>query len=370
MAFAPTSPSVLAIASFLITTIGISLLIPAAQRFGWLDHPDARKIHESATPAVGGVAVFIALTVASLLSPLLRASAHAMWLLTGCLIMLVIGLADDAKGLGPRMRLLLQAAACCLMIGLGDVILSDLGPLFSSARLELIIFSAPITIFSALGVINAFNMIDGMDGLGGGIFLVASTGMSLFAFAGQQSEMALLLLIASAAVVAFMLLNARFPWNAKARVFMGNSGSMMLGFFLAWLFISCGNGEQQVFMPMTAVWLFAVPLLDTSTLIWSRWRQGQSALEADNQHLHHAFLRAGFTVEGTWLCIMSIAVFLALLGSAIECSSLPGYLSFYIFMVVAFTYYFYLRHSWKSQKFLGRHFVHHDFTIEESYARK
>jgi UDP-GlcNAc:undecaprenyl-phosphate GlcNAc-1-phosphate transferase len=329
-----------------------------------------RKIHDVATPAVGGAAIFVALLITSLFLSDIWAEADRKWLFAGSFFMLIAGLADDIAELGPLMRLLLQTGACCLMIALGGVVLTDLGPLFSMADLELTFFSAPITIFAALGVINAFNMIDGMDGLGGSIFLVASTGMALFAFAGQQSEMALFLLMASAAVAAFLLLNARFPWNAKARVFMGNSGSMMLGFILAWFFISAGNGERQIFMPMTAVWLFAVPLLDTSTLIWSRWRQGQSALAADNQHLHHAFLRAGFSVEATWLCITSLALFLALLGAAIEISSLPRYLSFYIFMLVAFIYYFYLRHSWKSQRFLGRHFVHHDFTIEESYSSR
>jgi UDP-GlcNAc:undecaprenyl-phosphate GlcNAc-1-phosphate transferase len=212
-------------------------------------------------------------------------------------------------------------------------------------------------------------MIDGMDGLGGSIFLVSAAGMAIFAYYGGESSSALMLLLAIAAVSGFLLFNARFPWISRARAFLGNSGSMMLGFILAWFFITLGNGDNQVFMPMTAVWLFAVPLLDTATLIWTRWRQGQSAFDADNQHLHHAFLRAGFSVEATWLAITGLATVLALMGSAIELSSLPEYFSFYLFMLMAFTYYFYLRHSWKSQRFLGRHFVHHDFTIEDPFTR-
>ena len=115
---------------------------------------------------------------------------------------------------------------------------------------------------------------------------------------------------------------------------------------------------------MTAVWFFAVPLLDTTSLIWRRWRAGRSAFAADQNHLHHAFLRAGFSVESTWAMITLAAVIFATIGIGFELSRLPEWVSFYSFMVVAFVYYFYLKHSWLSQKFLGRHFIHHDFSIE------
>jgi UDP-GlcNAc:undecaprenyl-phosphate GlcNAc-1-phosphate transferase len=121
-------------------------------------------------------------------------------------------------------------------------------------------------------------------------------------------------------------------------------------------------------MPMTAVWLVAVPLLDTSTLIWTRWREGRSAIIADQRHLHHAFLRAGFSAGQAWLAISLLAIALGAAGVGFELAGVPDYLSFYSFMAFAFTYYFYLRHSWAAQRFLGRHFIHHDFVIEEGYA--
>jgi UDP-GlcNAc:undecaprenyl-phosphate GlcNAc-1-phosphate transferase len=125
-------------------------------------------------------------------------------------------------------------------------------------------------------------------------------------------------------------------------------------------------------MPMTAVWLFAIPLLDTATLIWRRWREGRSALHADQHHLHHVFLRAGYSVVSTWGLIVLFAVSMAGIGIVFEVSGLPGWVSFYAFMLVAFSYYFYLKHAWSAQKFLGRHFIHHDFEIDESVviARK
>ncbi len=351
----------------LVAFLTIWFLLPLAHRSGWVDHPGLRKTHEQATPVVGGVGILIAwflglvLTSDSIFSP----DGGIVWLGLGALLLLVVGAADDMKSMSAFVRFLLQTCAALMMIGPAGIMLTDFGALFTSNTLELGILSVPITVFAALGVINAFNMIDGMDGLGGTIFLITAAPMAVFAWAHGFSLDAQVLLLVMAAVAGFLLLNARSPWLTKARVFLGNSGSMMLGFTLAWFLIDFGNGENRVFMPMTAVWLFAVPLLDTSTLIYSRWRSGQSAFEADNQHLHHAFLRAGFSVEVTWMAISALAIVLALVGIALELSSLPDQYSFYIFMVFAFAYYFYLRHCWSAQQFLGRHFIHHDFTIED-----
>jgi len=204
-----------------------------------------------------------------------------------------------------------------------------------------------------------------MDGLAGSIFLVAAAGMALFAGLSGQLQMLWLLLLAISAVLGFMLLNARFPWNPRARLFLGDSGSLMLGFFLAWCFIRLGNdheyGAVRAYMPMTAVWLFAVPLLDTTTQIWRRFRAGLSPFEADQEHLHHAFLRAGFSTGEAWVGITGLALAFGGIGVLIEISSLPEHLSFWLFIGVAFCYYFYMRHSWEKQRFLGRNFVYNDF---------
>jgi UDP-GlcNAc:undecaprenyl-phosphate GlcNAc-1-phosphate transferase len=360
-------PNLILLITLLLSAVFTWALIPLALKIGWVDWPEARKVHDQATPVVGGVAIYITLSLAFLAAYWLMPSHFQgfSWLWLGALLLITTGIIDDRHELSPTLRFLLQICACLVMIGPGRVMLTNFGPLFTSQVLELGVLSVPITLFAALGVINAFNMIDGMDGLSCSILMIALSGMAAFAIAGGQTGSGWVLLLTLLSVAGFLVFNARFPWNPKARAFLGNSGSLLLGFVLAWFFISLGNGPGQVFMPMTAVWLFAVPLLDTSTLIWTRWRQGVSVFAADNQHLHHAFLRAGFSVEATWLVISGLALTLAAIGVVIELSPLPGQFSFYIFMVVAFIYYFYLRHCWAAQKFLGRHFVHHDFTVDE-----
>jgi UDP-GlcNAc:undecaprenyl-phosphate GlcNAc-1-phosphate transferase len=289
-------------------------------------------------------------------------------MLMGAGALLLTGLIDDLYELSATLRFLLQVGICLLLVKFGNARLEDLGQLFSGNVLQLGWMSIPITVFAAMGVINSFNLIDGMDGLSGTLFLVAAGGMALFAALAGSNALLWLLVLSMASVLGYLSLNARLPWNEKARVFLGDAGTLMLGFLLAWCFIRLGSGPRRVFMPMTAVWLFAVPLLDTSTLIWRRWREGRSAFAADQNHLHHAFLRAGFSVEQTWARIFLLALALAVLGIGFELSRLPEWLSFYTFMLVAFTYYFYLKHSWATQRFLGRHFIHHDFIYENRYA--
>ena len=352
------------------TALLIMLLIPLAGKTKLMDHPSRRTIHDSATPIIGGLAIFITLVIVFFWTVPADRFIQAGFLPAlgaGSLLMLVIGMADDRQELSATLRFLVQIGACLLMVLYADVRLDDFGRLLSDEVLGLGWFAVPITIFSALGVINAYNMIDGLDGLAGSIFVVAAAGMALFAAQAGQIEVLWTLLISISAVLGFMLLNARLPWNHRARVFLGDGGSLLLGFILAWCFISLGSDHNaagaRAFMPMTAVWLLAVPLLDTTTLMWRRWRSGRSAIAADQNHLHHAFLRAGYSVGQTWLIITLAALVLGAVGVLFELAGIPDYIGFWIFMAVAITYSSYMKKSWQSQRFFGRNFIYNDFDV-------
>lgn len=278
----------------------------------------------------------------------------ALPLLIACGMMLVIGMIDDRRELSPLIRFVVQIAACCIMIFASDVVLTDFGSLMWNGVLSLGWFSVPITIFSALGVINAFNMMDGIDGLSSMVLIIAGSSMAWLALQAGQYANASLLVIVVGAAMGFFLLNARLPWNKRARVFLGDSGSLFLGLFLAWHFIDLGNGEDRAFAPMTAVWLLGVPLLDTTLLMVRRWRAGGSALAADQMHLHHAFLKAGFSVTQATLFITLLVLTTTAVGLAGHILAWPEYWMFYGYMAFGLIYNRIMDTCWKKGRFLGR----------------
>lgn len=329
------------------------LLTPLAKRVGFMDQPSRRKVHTKAVPLVGGLAVFYTFSIFTLLAT--PFAAEAFPLLLACGLMLITGLVDDRRELSPRIRFVLQVLACCIMIFAGGAVLTDFGSLLWNGVLPLGWLGIPITIFAAVGVINAFNMVDGIDGLSSIIFMTACAAMAWLALQAGHVFNASLLVVAFGAVLGYFLLNARLPWNRRARVFLGDSGSVFLGVFLAWQFIDLGNGTDRAFEPITAVWLFGIPLLDTTRLMWDRWHNGSSAFAADQFHLHHAFLKAGFSVRQTWCAIFGLVLFTTGIGLAGHILGWAQYLLFYGYLLFGFVYMGIMRHCWRDGLFLGRH---------------
>ena len=328
------------------------LLMPSARRIGLIDHPSDRKVHVSPTPLTGGLAIYIALAAAILIAT--TYGSESLPLVAACGLMVITGMLDDLHELSPHTRFATQIIACCIMIFANGVVLTDFGSLMWNGVLYLGWLSIPITIFSALGVINAFNMMDGIDGLSSVIFIIAGASMAWLASGAGQSVNAGLLIISVAAALGFFLLNARWPWNGKARVFLGDSGSAFLGLFLAWQFIDLGNGDDRAFAPMTAVWLLAVPLVDTVRLMTQRWRRGESSMDADQYHLHHAFLKAGFSVNQTVAGITILVLITSAIGLAGEILDWPENLMFYGYITFGLMYLAVMRHCWTNGRFLGR----------------
>jgi undecaprenyl-phosphate alpha-N-acetylglucosaminyl 1-phosphatetransferase len=162
--------------------------------------------------------------------------------------------------------------------------------------------------------INAINMVDGIDGLAGGLTLITLSTLALISWmAGLEYSLNILLLLI-ASVLAFLIFNLRYPGQPKAQVFMGDAGSMSLGFIVAWFLISLSQGEQRAMTPVTALWIFALPLLDTATTSIRRLLKGRSPFKADRAHFHHLLLDAGLTVTQTLLIILGSAIGLALIG--------------------------------------------------------
>jgi UDP-GlcNAc:undecaprenyl-phosphate GlcNAc-1-phosphate transferase len=352
-------PGAHALMALLLTLLFCFVLTPVARRFGWADEPDWRKQHEGSIPLAGGPAIVLAVfAVMMWVGGWSDATVVLGW---SSAIVFVTGLVDDRQHIKVPLRFALQILALLCMVWLGGVELHNFGNLLWERLLGLGPLAVPITIFSALGVINAFNMIDGMDGLSGSIALVALAGLAFLAGRGGFVEEHNLLLIICAAVLGFLLLNFRFKGRENAHVFLGDSGSSWLGFVLAWYLIALSQdnptaGVSRAYAPVIAIWLFALPLMDTIYVMTRRARLGDPIFGADRRHLHHLFLRSGFSVRQTWLAMVSAALLMALVGILAELRGWPEWAMFYAFMALSFSYLAWIDRAWKQRRFLGRAF--------------
>lgn len=294
------------IGTFTVTGVSLFVLISVAEKIGLLDIPGGRKTHIGATPLVGGLGIFLGILVMSFLIPGML-SIYGPFLSLSALI-LFIGAIDDAKDLAPHVRMTGHALVALAMAVVAEVQLHSLGGLVVSAPLELGILSIPVTIFATVGVINAINMSDGIDGLSGGLVIVALGFIAAMCFAAGDLNTTNFLVVIICTILAFLGLNFRRPWKLKALVYLGDAGSTMLGFMLAWLLIDSTQGPEPHFPPVYALWFLAVPLFDTVNLLIKRPLHGISPFTPGIDHLHHNLLRRGFSVEQVVAMLVIVAL--------------------------------------------------------------
>jgi UDP-GlcNAc:undecaprenyl-phosphate GlcNAc-1-phosphate transferase len=324
-----------------------------APHLGVVAVPGGRKQHDGVVPLVGGLGMFGGLLAAALIAIVSgHFSPRHAYFFAAVSLLVVTGFIDDCVQLPPRVRFVLQAAAASLMVFGADIRLDNFGNLFGFGDVTTGILAAPLTVFAVLGVINAMNMIDGVDGLAGGIALIALLIFSAFVAAVGQLHQTMLLPLA-AVIAGFMLFNLRTPWRSRASVFMGDAGSVLLGFALAWYAVSLAQ-VREVFTPITAIWILAVPLMDTTALMIRRVLKGRSPFDADRNHLHHILQRAGFTPGQTVAIMYALAVLLAGVGVAGWWLGLPEYVMFYAFMALFGGYLYAMLHAWKLMRRVRR----------------
>lgn len=283
-----------------LSALVIGAMIGIAPKVGLVDHPGEHKQHEHVTPFVGGFGVLAALLVAVGTLWVIYPGQRTAWLsLVFCgVVMFGVGLADDRWKLSARIRLVIQAGLALVMVFGGGVVLADIGDAFFVGALTMGFAAAvPFTVFGTVGCINALNMVDGIDGLSGTIAAGTLALIALVAGVGGEGATHLLAMSLLGGVLGFLWFNLRFGNQHRARVFMGDNGSMTLGLLLCWLLITITQGEQALVPPIVALWIFALPLIDTLSVMSRRIWLGKSPFSPDRNHLHHLLQRAGFRVE-------------------------------------------------------------------------
>ena len=338
--------------TFIIAFAVLFLMRKVARKIGLVDKPSGRKLHTGNIPLVGGVAMCINIINYIYTHPGLINHGNLFML---CIFSLtVVGALDDRFDLSVKIRMAVQAFISFAMIYFSGVHLHTLGDIFGFGSIELGYFGAIITIFAVIGCINAFNMVDGIDGLLGGLSIVtfASLGI-LLSLTGEQSLSYLCLLLVIC-IVPYIIMNLGLIGRER-KVFMGDAGSMMIGFTVIWLLIGASQTPGNIMIrPVTALWLIAVPLMDMAAIMIRRIKQGKSPFKPDREHLHHICQRLGCSSTQTLILICSVATMFACVGVIGEIFEIPEFLMFYSFILLFTVYLLILINYYKVINFVRR----------------
>jgi UDP-GlcNAc:undecaprenyl-phosphate GlcNAc-1-phosphate transferase len=309
-----------------------------AIKIGLVDVPNARKIHSNPVPLVGGVSLFV--MAVALMFMTKNVSVFAFYLMVSAGLVAFIGLLDDLYQLSAFLRFAVQIIGSLIVIYFADVRLETFGYLlWGTWDLNLGYLAVPITVFGVVGVINALNMADGIDGLAAMTFF---SPVLVMAYLSGFNAFSLWLVLLLLCVLIFVLFNK----SKRFKVFLGDNGSLFLGFILAWLLVYFSQGTSAVMKPVTALYLVAVPVYDTIFVMLRRILKGLSPFEPDKTHLHHLFLSFGLTQTQALFAMLASQFSLIALGLIFLKFAVAAHLQFYLFVLLSAVYYFFMQKIW------------------------
>lgn len=293
--------------SLFVTLILIPPIAHLAVKFNKIDIPDERKVHNGKIPRLAGIAIFLAFLFTTLLFCDINRPLRGF--LLGGVIIFSIGLYDDLIGIRPRWKLLGEVFAALMVVLIGNVALHNLGNLFGTGIIQLGIFAIPFTVFGIVGVTNAINLLDGLDGLAGGISAIAAIALALLAYMVVNFQLLALVVALIGAIFGFLKFNT-YP----ARIFMGDSGSLFIGYCLASFSVMLCSGEGNRISEVTPLIILLVPIIDTLIVMLTRLRCGKPLSSPDNNHIHHRLMVNGFSHKTTVIIIYLLSYATALIG--------------------------------------------------------
>lgn len=311
--------TVITLAFLMVLMVIPSIIYVANQRLLFDDQETSRKTHSRGISRLGGVAIFCSFTVTSLIFSELNGFYEYNYLLASCIILLAVGLKDDLSGVNPSTKFLMQFIVATIMVVLGDIRITSMYSVFNVYELS---YAASVTlsVLVILLLINALNLIDGIDGLAGTIGLIVSLTLGLMFANMGHTGFACIAFALVGALLGFLRYNL-----TPARIFMGDTGSLLLGLVLVVLsikFIELNKHTASNTVPLyssapsIAVAVLIVPMFDAVRVFVLRLAKKSSPFVADTNHIHHRLLKTGMThLQATFvLMVFNIAVILLILS--------------------------------------------------------
>ncbi|NOZ10638.1 MAG: undecaprenyl/decaprenyl-phosphate alpha-N-acetylglucosaminyl 1-phosphate transferase [Gammaproteobacteria bacterium] len=309
-----------------------------------LDYPGGHKLHGEPTPLVGGLAMFSGFFVTLLVLPIQVSSYRS--LLAASVLLVAVGVLDDLHELSSRSRFIAQIGAALLMCYWGGVVIYDLGALVGGSIVIMGLWAIPFTVFSTVGVINAINMSDGMNGQAGGFSLVAVASLIILAYLESRTNEVILLFVLMGVITAFLLFNLKSKL-VKQIVFMGDAGSLFIGFMLTWFLITLSQGDHRIMSPVSALWILAVPLLDTVAIMFHRMIKLRSPFKSDRMHIHHILQNMGLSMNATVIGLVLTSIVLSGFGIYGHITQLAESTMLNIFLALFIVYYSTMSYLWE-----------------------
>lgn len=329
--------------TFITSLVAIKVINPIAIKTGLVDFPCDRKIHKGNIPLVGGIAIYLAVLITSML--FIEHSRNLNIYLVASALVLFLGTLDDRYQLSVKIRLVAQVLVASLVIFGTEIYLHSLGNILGWFELKLAGFGVILTIIAIIAGINAINMMDGMDGLVGLLSLVAFTALA-FLLSRVTNALYLLPFLFIAALLGYLIFNLKLH-SSVTKIFMGDSGNMLIGLTLVWLMVIGIELDAPALKPVTALYIIAVPLMDMTTVIMRRIKSGVSPFQADRQHLHHLLESAGYSHRFSLIVISAGASILAGLGCLAEVYAVAEWIMLVSFLLFFMCYSALTKQAWK-----------------------
>ncbi len=264
---------------------------------------------------MGGVSIWIGLIIAFFITHVIlhvQLAGYSGYFM-GASMLVGVGLLDDLFELSAWTRLVAQAGVVLVTVYLGNAMLVDLGNIWGTGVVHTGNWAVPFTVICMVGVINAFNMLDGATGLAGGVALAALFYFLMFAFDTGRHDLSIAIMLFAAVLTGFLICNIRNPWRREL-TFLGDAGSMLLGFTLAWCAIRSSQAPAKAIIPASTLWFLGLPLLETMSIILRRIMHRRSPIRGGRDHLHHLLQAYGWSEKMTVLGEVIIALIFGGIG--------------------------------------------------------
>jgi len=309
-----------------VITIALSPLVRLLSiKTGIVDKPNERKIHQEVMPVMGGLAIYAGFWLTVLFTQSLSPEIIAFGV--GSLLVLISGIWDDSKDIRPLTKLLFQLAATLIVVFYGGVRITFVTSLFGANTLDLGWLALPLTFGWIVGLTNAVNLIDGLDGLAAGVSGIAAITIGVIAWMEGFGAVGLLAMILGVSALAFLIFNFH-----PAKMFLGDTGALFLGYSLAVLSIMGLTKMATTVSVFLPVLVLGVPIFDTLLAIVRRLINRAPVFSADRDHMHHRLLAMGLSHRNAVLVVYGVCLFLSV--SAVGISMLPtGQAMMAIFLV-------------------------------------